>query len=282
MSIQAMVWALRQRIVKNSKHRHVLLVLGNYAGEDGRGAFPSAKTLCEETGLSESTVRRALSALEEMGCIRRGNQAIVVAWGGRADRLPVLWDFPALADAERGVALTPREKSKEKEAKKRPVTVTPRKTNGVSEREKRGVTVTPKPFLYPSKTTTTASALIWDSLPQLSSEERGVVVDQLKGFTPDRQQDVLDELAGALRTKAIKGQWPGWLHGVVKNAVEGNFKPNHALAIQAERKQRIESQQLAAKRHAEAEERKARNSDPAYQAKQKAASEAARRSLFGT
>lgn len=120
------------------------------------------------------------------------------------------------------------------------------------------------------KTTTTASALTWDALPQLSAEQRVVVEDQMEGLAAERRQDVLDELAGALRAKAIKGQWPGWLHGVVQKAAKGGFKSNHALAIQTERKQRIEARELAAKRQAEEAERKKRNTDPTTQARRKA------------
>lgn len=119
-------------------------------------------------------------------------------------------------------------------------------------------------------TTTTALPLTWDALPQLSDEQKVVVVEQMKGLPADYRQDVLDELAGALRAKVIKGQWPGWLHGVVQKAIKGGFKPNHALAVQAERKQRIEAQQRAVKQQAEAEERKRQNSDPAAQARRRA------------
>lgn len=92
----------------------------------------------------------------------------------------------------------------------------------------------------------------------------------MKELPAEHRQDVLDELAGALRAKVIKGQWPGWLHGVVQKAIKGGFKPNHALAVQAERKQRIEAQQRAVKQQAEAEERKRQNSDPAAQARRRA------------
>lgn len=129
---------------------------------------------------------------------------------------------------------------------------------------------TNKHYQEEEKTTTTAIALNWDALPQLSAEQQVVVVDQMKGLAVDRQQIVLDELAGALRAKAIKGQWPGWLHGVVRKATEGNFQPNHALAIQAERKQRIKAREIAEKRQAEDAERKKRNADPTTQARRKA------------
>lgn len=123
---------------------------------------------------------------------------------------------------------------------------------------------------FQEEKTTTGSHLNWDALPQLSIEQQVVVVEQVKELPVERRQDVLDELAGALRAKAIKGQWPGWLHGVVQKAMKGGFKPNHALAIQAERKQRIEARELASKRQAEDAERKKRNTDPTTQARRKA------------
>ena len=60
-----MSWALSQRDLKDSSARHVLLCLANYAGTDGRGAFPSAHTLSADTGLSERTVRYKLDDLEK-------------------------------------------------------------------------------------------------------------------------------------------------------------------------------------------------------------------------
>lgn len=123
----------------------------------------------------------------------------------------------------------------------------------------------------PTRTvTTTALPLTWDALPQLTGEQQVVVVEQMKELPAEHRQDVLDELAGALRAKAIKGQWPGWLHGVVQKAINGGFKPNHALAVQAERRKRLEAQQLAEKRQAESEARKNQNADPASQARRKA------------
>lgn len=98
MSVQAMAWALKQRIVTKQAHRHVLLCLCNYAGEDGRAAWPSQARLAADTGLTERGVRLALVALEEQGVIVRGNQAIAAAHIQRADRRPVVYDI----DIERG------------------------------------------------------------------------------------------------------------------------------------------------------------------------------------
>lgn len=101
-----MSWALSRRdLGKDSSARHVLLCLANYAGTDGRGAFPSAKTLTDDTGLSERTVRLKLDLLEERGLIVRGNQALAAVYIDRHDRRPVVYDLMI----KRGAAVAPRE-----------------------------------------------------------------------------------------------------------------------------------------------------------------------------
>lgn len=103
MSVQAISWALGQQIVTASSARHVLLCLANYAGEDGRNAFPSIARLCADTGLSERAVRDNLRRLEDAGVIERGNQAIAAAHIDRADRRPTVYDIRMDA-CERGAA----------------------------------------------------------------------------------------------------------------------------------------------------------------------------------
>lgn len=119
-----------------------------------------------------------------------------------------------------------------------------------------------------TETTTTAPVdLNWIALPQFSTDDQAVVVEIVKELEPDQQQAVLDELAGALRAKAIKGQWPGWLHRIAQRASVGGFQPNHALAIQSERKLRADAEQRAKQQRAEAEARNARLSDPEAKAR---------------
>lgn len=108
MSVQAISWALAQQVVTASSARHVLLCLANYAGEDGRNAFPSIARLCADTGLSERAVRNNLRELEESGVIRRGNQAVAAAFIDRADRRPTVYDI-CMDEAERGAADAARE-----------------------------------------------------------------------------------------------------------------------------------------------------------------------------
>lgn len=106
MSVQAMSWALSLPVqtLKDSSARHVLLCLANYASSNGAGAFPSAKTLTDDTGLSERTVRIKLDLLEECGLIVRGNQALAAVYIDRHDRRPVVYDLMI----KRGAASAPR------------------------------------------------------------------------------------------------------------------------------------------------------------------------------
>jgi len=104
MSVQAMTWALGQQVVTEASARHVLLCLANYAGPDGKGAFPSVATLCTDTGLSARTVQSKLRELEKQGIISRGNQQLVSAYIRRADQRPVCYDI----DLSRGAMAAPR------------------------------------------------------------------------------------------------------------------------------------------------------------------------------
>ena len=108
MSVQAMSWALGlpTQVLKDSSARHVLLCLANYAGASGTGAFPSATTLAQDTGLSERTVRYKLDDLEKSGLIQKGNQAIAAVHIDRHDRRPVVYDL----QLSRGANPAPRTK----------------------------------------------------------------------------------------------------------------------------------------------------------------------------
>ena len=116
MSVQAMSWALSlpTQSLKDSSARHVLLCLANYAGSNGAGAFPSASTLAQDTGLSERTVRYKLDVLESSGLIQKGNQAIAAVHIDRHDRRPVVYDLQLLRGANpaprfvRGAGFAPR------------------------------------------------------------------------------------------------------------------------------------------------------------------------------
>lgn len=143
MSVQAMTWALAipKSSLENPAARHVLLCLANYAGSDGRGAFPSAATLSEDTGLSERTVRLKLAELDQAGWIAEGNQAIAAAYIDRRDRRPVVYDL----QMKRGASAAPR---KERGADNR--TGCSSRQNGVQENAERGAAAAPNPSLNQS------------------------------------------------------------------------------------------------------------------------------------
>lgn len=135
MSVQAMSWALSLPVqtLKDSSARHVLLCLANYASSNGVGAFPSAKTLTDDTGLSERTVRIKLDLLEEVGLIVRGNQALAAVYIDRHDRRPVVYDLML----KRGAVAAPRTDA----------TGCSLEQNGVQPTTERGAATAPNPSL---------------------------------------------------------------------------------------------------------------------------------------
>jgi hypothetical protein len=135
-----MSWALSLPVqsLKDSSARHVLLCLANYAGSNGAGAFPSASTLAQDTGLSERTVRYKLDDLEKSGLIQKGNQAIAAVHIDRHDRRPVVYDLQLL----RGANPAPRTKRGADDA-----TGCNSQQNGVQPGTERGAAAAPNPSL---------------------------------------------------------------------------------------------------------------------------------------
>lgn len=135
-----MSWAMKipTDSLPNPAARHVLLCMANYAGPEGRGAFPSALTISSQTGLSERTVRLKLDELEQAGFIVEGNQAIAAAYIDRRDRRPVVYDL----QLKRGANAAPR---KERGADNR--TGCSSQQNGVQENAERGAAAAPNTSL---------------------------------------------------------------------------------------------------------------------------------------
>lgn len=135
-----MSWALSlpTESLKDSSARHVLLCLANYAGSNGAGAFPSASTLAQDTGLSERTVRYKLDDLEKAGLIQKGNQAIAAVHIDRHDRRPVVYDLQLL----RGANPAPRTKRGADDT-----TGCKSQQNGVQPGTERGAAAAPNPSL---------------------------------------------------------------------------------------------------------------------------------------
>ena len=84
--------------------RLVLVILADYAKPDGRGAYPSVRTVSRVARVSERCVRQHLKRLREDGVIRRGDQGLVSH--ARADRRPVVWDLCMRPVGESGMPVT--------------------------------------------------------------------------------------------------------------------------------------------------------------------------------
>lgn len=144
MSVQAMTWALEQRMVTDPTARHVLLCLANYADKNGRGAFPSVSSLADDTGLSARTVQAKLRALEEQGIVVEGNRAVAAAYINRRDRVPTCYDIIM----SRGEAAAPRPDQRgESPAPRETTTGCSSQQNGVNLTTERGEGAAPNPSL---------------------------------------------------------------------------------------------------------------------------------------
>ena len=67
MSFQAMAWAVSHKLP--SKDKFVLVMMANYADEDGK-CWPSLNRLADDTSMSRSTIQLAIKGLETAGMLR--------------------------------------------------------------------------------------------------------------------------------------------------------------------------------------------------------------------
>lgn len=91
MSLEAMVWALKNAPVTDAQEHLVLIGLADHAGGNGAGAWPSKATLAEYARCSIRTVGNKLKRMESAGIIRRGDQRMVAHI--RGDRRPIVYDL---------------------------------------------------------------------------------------------------------------------------------------------------------------------------------------------
>jgi hypothetical protein len=145
MSVEVISWVLNEAPVQSPVSKFVLVALANHAHPDGTAAFPSVKTICRYTCLSERSVRQHLDNLEAQGIIKRCDQRIVAAYIDRSDRRPVGYDIvmsgvqEMQVEGERGAGDSP---------------------NGVQEIPERGAGGAPKPSNKPSIKPSEVAALV--------------------------------------------------------------------------------------------------------------------------
>src|SRR5688500_2897953 len=103
MSLDALLWAVKDAPVADVEEHAVLTVLADQADESGCGAFLSTTTIGKRTRLHERTVQRRLDSMLARGLLGLGDQSL--ASYIRADRRPVVYDllipYSAFANVKR-------------------------------------------------------------------------------------------------------------------------------------------------------------------------------------
>ncbi|MGQ4531823.1 helix-turn-helix domain-containing protein [Dermabacteraceae bacterium P13138] len=90
MSLDAVLWALRDSDPPDAIAHVILIGIANHANPDGTAAYPTATTLAKYAHCSKRTVLTKMRLLEDMGLIRRGDQRLVAHL--RAGYRPIVWD----------------------------------------------------------------------------------------------------------------------------------------------------------------------------------------------
>lgn len=88
----AVLWVLDEAPDVPARLVSTLVAVARYAGEDGRGAHPSASTIAMHTRKTKRQVQRDLDELETRGLLLPGDKRIVAAI--RADKRPNVYDLP--------------------------------------------------------------------------------------------------------------------------------------------------------------------------------------------
>lgn len=248
---EKLAWKLEMPSAK----KLIFLALCDWADQHGI-CFPSVDAIARRGGVKERQCQRLLKELRKEGLVSVvGNEA-----GGarsRTYRVNLLALRKRFAD-DTGVKLSPVScvtPLPVTSVRRSPVVEVTRTTSSTHQHEP------------PLPLEDAVAALDWSSLPQVDVAQREVVVNLLIGVDGACHQDLVDELAGALRAKAIHGQWPAWFRGLTQRARQGAFIPAQALAIRRDRERVEREAREAATRRTEA----ARRSDPAVLARSQAA-----------
>lgn len=104
MSIELVARAKKTRLHGDSTAKLLLIVLADYANDEGM-AWPSVKTMAEETEKSERSIQLLLRKLEQMRLIRKGDQKLVAKYA--KGRRPTVYKlFPTAKKSETTVNAT--------------------------------------------------------------------------------------------------------------------------------------------------------------------------------
>jgi hypothetical protein len=143
MSFRALEWAMVASRTRRVAEQAVLLVLANFANDEGTGAYPSVATIASRTKLTARSVSRALRGLEGSGdiTVERGG-------GNRTNRYVICMTN----SSDRGEHRPPTRRHPRQNVTPDTVSSQGRQNvrGGVTQRQGGGDTVSPDPSIDPS------------------------------------------------------------------------------------------------------------------------------------
>ena len=89
LSRPAVLWAALEAPDAPARLVSTPIAVAIYAGEDGRGAYPSASTVAATTRKSETQAKRDIAELEKLGLLQPGDRRLVqgITLGPAPERL---------------------------------------------------------------------------------------------------------------------------------------------------------------------------------------------------
>lgn len=201
------------------------LSLADHADDDGGSLWPGVPRLARKTRQSERTVQYQLRQMEKAGYISRvgsnkGGRAPGKEKKGRSTEYRInigyLTEGARIAPFVQGC-----KKSKARVQKHEPKGATAVAPNPPTD-----------PSLYPPPHHHDRSGgLIY---PRMLDAEREAIAQMLAGCSVDIQQQLVDELAGAIQSNGVRSIVP-YARALVRAAAEGRFAPSLGVAIAAAR-----------------------------------------------
>lgn len=188
------------------------LCLADFADDDGRRIFPSVDTLGRKTRQSRRSVQTQLRRMEIIGYISAVGKS---SKGTTEYRINL--DF-----FDGGAKIAPPSKGRKS------------RLMGAQNTTKRGAKSAPKPpeppFIQPPHNRGGVDLIY----PPIRDAEREVIAQMLAGCPVDIHQQLLDELAGAIRHQKIRSIVL-YARALVRAAAEGRFTPGFGVGIAAAR-----------------------------------------------
>jgi hypothetical protein len=93
MSLDPILWALKDAPVANVEERMILTFMAEAADDDGCNSHQSQQTIAKLSMLADRTVRKRLKDMEDRKLIARGDQTVSTLMRIPADRRPVNYDL---------------------------------------------------------------------------------------------------------------------------------------------------------------------------------------------